>query len=331
MTDPASDVAAGPAPGADPPGIELRGLSKTFGPGAAALHGVDLVVPRGEIYGFIGPNGAGKTTTLRILATLTKPTGGLARIAGFDCAREPDQVRSLMGYLPDGAPAAQDFTVGEFLEFFAAAYGITGARRREVVGDVLALVDLVEKRAKPIATLSLGMRQRLALARVLVHDPDVLLLDEPGTGLDPRARIEVREVLRELRALGKTILISSHILGELNELCTGIGIIEQGRMVFSGSLEDALARVRGGAIEVRVGGGPGGRVTAMGLLRALDEVQDVREQPDDDLLAVELADGASPGRVAAALVENGLELLVLRPRLIDLEDAFLGLTEGKLG
>jgi len=314
------------------PAIEIVGLSKQFSIGGPpALQGIDLVVPRGEIYGFIGPNGAGKTTTLRILATLTRPSGGRARICGLDCVEDAQEVRRRMGYLPDGAPSVADFSVGEFLEFFATAYGIVGAQRREVVGDVLALVDLVEKRNMPVASLSLGMRQRLGLARVLVHDPEVLLLDEPGTGLDPRARIEIREVLRELRSLNKTILISSHILGELNELCTSIGILEQGRVVFSGTLQDALARVRGGALEVRVAGGTRCRVAAQNILLGLDAVDEVEDLEDDDLLVVVPQEGASPGAVAKALVDAGHELLILRPRIIDLEDAFLTLTEGKLG
>jgi ABC-2 type transport system ATP-binding protein len=316
-------------PPVEDPAIELRGLVKRFG-GDEALRGIDLVVPRGEIFGFIGPNGAGKTTTLRILATLTRPTGGFARICGRDVVRDALEVRRIMGYLPDGAPAVTDFTVGEFLEFFASAYGIVGARRSEIVRDVLALVDLAEKRDRGIGTLSLGMRQRLGLARVLLHDPEVLLLDEPGTGLDPRARVEIREVLRELCSLEKTILISSHILGELNELCTSVGILEQGRVVFAGSLEDAKARVRSGAVEVRVGGGAESQAVAYGLLSGAEFVESVEDHASGDMLEVQLVEGQSPALIARLLLDNGLELVLLRPREIDLEDAFLSLTEGKL-
>ncbi len=324
------EAEAEPEPGRAP-AIEVRGLVKKYGKsGPPALDGIDLIVPRGEIYGFIGPNGAGKTTTLRVLATLTKPTRGFARICGHDCVTDADLVRRKMGYLPDGAPSLADFTVREFLEFFSAAYGIVGKKRREVVDDVLSLVDLAPKQGHPIEVLSLGMRQRLGLARVLLHDPEVLLLDEPGTGLDPRARIEIREILRELRNLEKTILISSHILGELNELCTSNGILEQGQMVFSGTLEAALARVRGASLEVRVGGGDVRRLLALALLERLDAVADVADEFEDDLLRVSLAEGAGPGEVSRALVEAGYELLILRPREIDLEDAFLTLTEGKL-
>jgi len=312
------------------PAIELVEVTKTFGK-AQALAGVDLAVGRGEIYGFIGPNGAGKTTTLRILATLIRPTQGQARICGLDCAKEAPEARRRLGYLPDGAPAAPDFTVAELLDFFAAAYGIVGAERRRVVGDVLELVDLAGRRDDLVASLSLGMRQRLGLARVLVHDPAVLLLDEPGTGLDPRARIEIREVLRELRSLGKTILVSSHILGELGELCTSIGILEQGRVVFSGSLREALARVPAGAIEVRIAGGEVGRARALPHLHGDPAVAAVREEADEDLLVVDLAEGASAAAVARTLVGAGLDLVVLRPRPVDLEDAFLALTEGTLG
>ncbi|MGE0706782.1 MAG: ABC transporter ATP-binding protein [Planctomycetota bacterium] len=323
-------VSLPPAPDPRPLAIEMRGVSKVYS-GTLALDQVNLAVPRGEIFGFIGPNGAGKTTTLRILATLTRPTGGVAKVCGFDVARSPLEVRGRMGYLPDGAPTVSDLTVGEFLEFFAGAYGLSGARRRETVRDVLQLVDLSEKHHRGVATLSLGMRQRLGLARVLLHDPQVLLLDEPGTGLDPRARVEIREVLRELGALDKTILVSSHILGELNELCTSIGILEQGRIVFAGPLDEAKARVRGRGVEVRVGGGPEATAVAEGLLAGLDAVEEVALDDDGELLRVTLRDGASPGALARRLVENGLELLLLRPREIDLEDAFLSLTEGKLG
>lgn len=311
------------------PAIELRGVVKRYGQ-QFALQGVDLTVPRGEIYGFIGPNGAGKTTTLRILATLTQPTQGFARVEGYDCVREPEAVRRLMGYLPDGAPTARDFTAGEFLEFFAAAYGIEGEQRRRVVSDVLELVDLGGKRDQPLDKLSLGMRQRLGLARVLVHDPAVLLLDEPGTGLDPRARVEIREVLRELQRLGKTILISSHILGELNELCTSVGILEAGQVAFSGSLREALARVPPGALEVRVAGGEVGRARALPVLRDLPQVAEVREQAEDDLLLVELATPDGVADVARALVAAELDLLTLRQRAVDLEDAFLSLTRGEV-
>ncbi len=321
--------ARAPEPSGAPAAIELRALRKRFG-AAEALRGVDLVVPRGEIFGFLGPNGAGKTTTLRILATLAQPSGGYARVAGFDVVRESIEVRRRMGYLPDGAPAMSDFTVGELLEFFASAYGISGDKRRNTVRDVLALVELSEKRERPISTLSLGMRQRLGLARVLLHDPEVLLLDEPGTGLDPRARVEIREVLRELCSLDKTILISSHILGELNELCTSIGILEQGRLVFSGSLEEAKSRVRGRTVEVRVEGDLSTLAVAEGLLAALEEVEEVSLREADELLEVSLAEGATPGALARVLLGNGLELSLLRPREIDLEDAFLSLTEGKL-
>ncbi|MBL4844899.1 MAG: ABC transporter ATP-binding protein [Planctomycetes bacterium] len=311
----------------EPPAIVLRGVGKVYG-GATALHSVNLAVPRGEIFGFIGPNGAGKTTTLKILATLTRPTSGRAEICGFDCVREPTEVRKRMGYLPDGAPSASDLTVGEFLEFFASAYGLTGPRRKSVVRDVLELVDLGKKRDVLLGALSLGMRQRLGLARVLVHDPDVLLLDEPGTGLDPRARVEIREVLRELTSLDKTILISSHILGELDELCTSVGILERGKVVFAGTIEDAKARAHGGGIEVRVGGGHA--EVALGLLTSYEGVQLVELEPNG-LLIVGLEPGRSPSLIASRLINSGLDLTLLRPREVALEDAFLSLTDGDMG
>lgn len=307
--------------------IVLSGIRKVY-PGTTALHSVNLAVPRGEIFGFIGPNGSGKTTTLRILATLTRPTNGRAEVCGFDCVREPSEVRRRMGYLPDGAPSAADLTVREFLEFFASAYGLTGARRSSVVSDVLELVDLGKKRDVLLGALSLGMRQRLGLARVLVHDPDVLLLDEPGTGLDPRARVEIREVLRELTSLDKTIFISSHILGELDELCTSVGILERGQVVFAGTIEDAKRRAHGSGIEVRVGGGHA--EVALGLLTGCEGVSSVELEPGG-LLVVELESDRSPGLIAERLVQNGLELTLLRPREVALEEAFLSLTDGDMG
>lgn len=316
-----------PAPERRESAIILSNVRKVY-PGAVALQAVNLAVPRGEIFGFIGPNGAGKTTTLRILATLTRPSSGRAEICGFDCVREPAEVRRRMGYLPDGAPSAADLTVREFLEFFASAYGLTGARRTSVVSDVLELVDLGKKRDVLLGALSLGMRQRLGLARVLVHDPEVLLLDEPGTGLDPRARVEIREILRELTSLDKTILISSHILGELDELCTSVGILERGEVVFAGTIEDAKSRAHGNGIEVRVGGGH--TEVALGLLTGHEGVRSV-DLEDEDLLIVELEPGRSPGLIAERLVGNGLDLTLLRPRVVALEDAFLSLTDGDMG
>ena len=207
--------------------IQTHGLSKYYG-SLAALVDLDLTIEAGDIFGFIGPNGAGKTTTMRILATLLEPTRGRATIDGLNVVADGAKVRRLVGYMPDFMGVYDDLKVFEYLEFFAAAYAIPSAKRKGIIDGVLELTDLVSKRAALVDSLSRGMQQRLGLARVLIHDPKVLILDEPASGLDPRARIEIRELLRELKRMGKTIMISSHILSELAELCDHFGILERG-------------------------------------------------------------------------------------------------------
>src|ERR671928_147818 len=207
--------------------IKTVNLTKRYGT-LVALANLNLEIQEGDCFGFIGPNGAGKTTTIKILATLLQPTWGEARICDLVVGYQSRQIRPLIGYVPDFFGAYEDMVVQEYLEFFASAYNITGQQRVRVVGDVLELTDLSYKRDALVDSLSRGMKQRLSVARVLLHDPKVLLLDEPASGLDPRARIEIRELLKELRAMGKTILVSSHILPELADFCTSIGIIERG-------------------------------------------------------------------------------------------------------
>ena len=213
--------------------ITVEGLVKRYGR-LTALDDVSFSVPGGSIYGFLGPNGAGKTTALRILATLLMPTEGKAWVAGEDVARHPARARRQMGYMPDFFGVYDDLTVREYMEFYAQAHGVPRAQWHKIIADLLELVDLGHKRDDFVETLSRGMKQRLGLARCLVHDPEVLLLDEPASGLDPRARVEMREVLREISRMGKAVLISSHILPELEDLSTEVGIIHQGRMVASG-------------------------------------------------------------------------------------------------
>ena len=231
--------------------VVTRGLVKRY-PGTVAVAGLDLAVGEGEIFGLVGPNGAGKTTTLRILATLLTATSGHAEIAGIDVRRHPDAARRVLGFMPDVFGVYDDMKVWEYLDFFARCYGIPAARRRRMIGDLLDLVDLGDKRDHYVQSLSRGMQQRLCLAHTLVHDPDVLLLDEPASGLDPRARVELRELLRELRALGKTIVISSHILPELEELCTAVAIVDHGQVLAHGKVADIERRLRYGAV-LRVG------------------------------------------------------------------------------
>src|SRR5690349_14809054 len=227
--------------------VRTTGLIKRY-PGTVAVAGLDLDVAQGEIFGLVGPNGAGKTTTLRILATLLKPTSGEAEVAGINVRRNPDAVRRVLGFMPDVFGVYDDMKVWEYLDFFARCYGIGAAARRRMIGDLLELVDLADKRDAYVQTLSRGMQQRLCLAHTLVHDPDVLLLDEPASGLDPRARVELRELLRELRALGKTIVISSHILPELEELCTAVAIVDHGQVLAQGRVADIERRLRFGAV-----------------------------------------------------------------------------------
>ncbi|HUE75234.1 MAG TPA: ABC transporter ATP-binding protein, partial [Chloroflexota bacterium] len=210
--------------------IHISGLRKRYGR-VRALDGLSLDVPAGAIYGFIGQNGAGKTTTLRILATLLLPDDGVARVAGVDVLRQPDEVRRLIGYMPDFFGVYEDLKVGEYLDFYGSLYGIRPPAVASLRDNLLDLVDLGVKRDEYVDGLSRGMQQRLCLARALIHDPSVLLLDEPASGLDPVARVEMREMLKELAGLGKTILISSHILSELADLCTHVGMVSGGRLV----------------------------------------------------------------------------------------------------
>lgn len=306
--------------------IELIKLSKYYG-SLAALVDLDLAIEPGDIFGFIGPNGAGKTTTMRILATLLAPTRGTARIDGLDVVRNGAKVRRLVGYMPDFMGVYDDLKVFEYLEFFAAAYGIPSFKRKPIVDGVLELTDLAGKRAALVDSLSRGMQQRLGLARVLIHDPKVLILDEPASGLDPRARIEIRELLRELKRMGKTIMISSHILSELAELCGHFGIIERGCLVFSGTLAEIRQRLGlHGKVRVRVADRIEEAVQALSALPGIATVQQV-----GDTIAVTFADDQkADGLIASTLVRGGFEVIALMPEELKLDDAFLTLTEGKV-
>jgi ABC-2 type transport system ATP-binding protein len=225
--------------------ITVEGLRKRFGR-FTALDGVDFSVPKGEIFGFVGPNGAGKTTTIRILATLTPGDSGRAVVGGIPVGEDPDAVRSLVGYMPDFFGVYDRLTSEEYLEFYAACHGVPRKRRPVVARELLELVDLGDRAKFQVDTLSRGQKQRLCLARALVHDPSVLLLDEPASGLDPRARVEMRELVKELARMGKTILISSHILPELEELCTWVGFIDRGRMAAVGPMDEVREHASGG-------------------------------------------------------------------------------------
>ena len=303
--------------------IETNKLTKTYG-GLVALRDLTLTIAEGDIFGFVGPNGAGKTTTMRILATLLDPTRGTATIGGKDVRRWSRSVRRLVGYMPDFMGIYEDLKVVEYLEFFAAAFDVPRSKRKAIVEGILELTDLRGKAHAPVDSLSRGMQQRLGLARVLVHDPRVLILDEPASGLDPRARIEIRELLLELKSMGKTIMISSHILSELEMICDQVGIIEQGQLVFNGPMADLRARAGlGASYRVTVSGSTDAAVEALAALPNVREVTGL-----DDCIRVRFTEDAADGAVARTLVGAGVSLLTLVPEEARLEDAFMELTKG---
>jgi ABC-2 type transport system ATP-binding protein len=307
--------------------IETRDLTKMYGD-LYALNRLTLKLERGDVYGFIGPNGAGKTTTMRILATLLNPTWGEATVCGYSIYNGAKDIRRLMGYMPDFFGVYDDMKVIEYLEFFAAAYRIKGPERRKKCEQVLELVDLGYKRDALVTSLSRGMTQRLGLARVLLHEPQVLLLDEPASGLDPRARIEMRGLLKELRNMGKTILVSSHILPELADICNKIGIIERGKLLFDGDVQSAIRQVRQHTV-IQVSVGSGLSNMAREQLQGLPDILKVEYNEADDTLRVTLSDGNHDGSfIADALVKNGFKLKMLKEEEIDLEDVFMGITKG---
>jgi ABC-2 type transport system ATP-binding protein len=306
--------------------VTARGLVKRYD-GTLALGGLDLDVAAGEIYGLVGPNGAGKTTTLRILATLLVPTSGDAEIAGASIRRNPEDVRRVLGYMPDSFGVYDDMRVWEYLDFFGRCHGLSADRRRRMIADLLELVDLGTKRDAYVATLSRGMQQRLCLAHALVHDPAVLILDEPASGLDPRARVELRELLRELRTLGKTILISSHILPELEELCTSLAIIDGGRVLAQGSMAEIEARLRVGAVlRIHVLG----NAEAVGAARdhlAADPAVAAAEVVGEGLVEVGFTGGdEAAARLLAGAIGAGVRVVSFARAASDLEELFLQVT-----
>jgi len=306
--------------------VHTEGLVKRYA-STVAVAGLDLSVEAGEIFGIVGPNGAGKSTTLKILATLLQPSSGVAEIAGWSVTRNPDQVRHVLGFMPDVFGVYDDMKVWEYLDFFGRCYGLSAAARRRTIADLLELVDLADRRDDYVQTLSRGMEQRLCLAHALVHDPQVLLLDEPASGLDPRARVELRELLRELRSLGKTILISSHILPELEELCTGVAIIDRGQVLAQGRVSDIERRLRFGAV-LRV------RVLAVGedleaarVRFAADPDVASAEILDDDTIELGFrGDDASSARLLAQAVRDGVPVVTFARAASDLEELFLQVT-----
>src|SRR5437763_5745513 len=307
--------------------IETRDLTKTYGD-LYALNRLSLKLDKGDTYGFIGPNGAGKTTTMRILATLLNPTWGEASVCGYSIYNGAKDIRRVIGYMPDFFGVYDDMKVIEYLEFFAAAYRIKGPERRQKCDQVLELVDLGYKRDALVTSLSRGMTQRLGLARVLLHEPQVLLLDDPASALDPRARIEMRGLLKELRNMGKTILVSSHILPELADICNKIGIIERGRLLFDGDVESAIRQVRQRHV-LTVMVADGRNPEAKNLIEQHSGIEEVEHKTADDYLLVTLGPGLQDGSfIAETLIQRGFRLKMLKEEAVNLEDVFMGITKG---
>jgi len=304
--------------------IETQGLTKRYGK-LEALKELNLKIEQGKVFGFIGPNGAGKSTTMMILSTLLRPSSGKAYVGGFDVEKNPREVRQLIGYMPDFFGVYDNLKAVEYLDFYCGAYQIPDRKRRALIADLLELVNLSVKADSYVDSLSRGMKQRLGLARCLVHDPKVLILDEPASGLDPRARIEMREILIELRSMGKTIIISSHILPELAELCDDIGVIENGKLIAYGSVGDMTVGVRGISIM---------------QLKVLDQVEEA-EKVLSDCPFVRRVDNknryfrfqftgsdADKAALLTKLLGEGIPVVSFSEAKENLEDVFLAITEG---
>jgi len=342
------------------PMIEINHLRKEYrecNKPKVALKDLCLELDQGDIFGFIGPNGAGKTTTIKMLATLLIPTAGTASINGIDVVRNPEQIRSIVGYMPDFFGVYDDIKVWEYLDFFAAAYRLPKSKRPSVIDDVLTLTDLNEKKDSYVESLSRGMKQRLCLAKTLVHDPKVMLLDEPASGLDPRARIEIRELLKELQSMGKTIIVSSHILPEMEEFCNKIGIIEQGELIVAGDVNTIARQVRGQhTIDIsivdeleRAHAILSGMTDVIrevkitsGRRRGLDGESTATEAPSQLLQRVEQSSRGGmiqigyvgeideEYRVLQSLVQAGVKVKAFFTPETDLEDVFLRVTKGQV-
>jgi ABC-2 type transport system ATP-binding protein len=326
VSGPLTEARAVPAPV-----VETRGLVKRYGD-HLAVAGIDLVVGPGEIYGLVGPNGAGKTTTMKILATLLAPSAGEAYVTGIPVDADPLEVRRRIGYMPDFYGVYDDLRVWEYLDFFGRCYGVPANQRGTMIGELLEIVGLTDKRNDYVESLSRGMRQRLCLAHTLVHDPALLILDEPASGLDPRARVEMRDILRELRAMGKTILVSSHILPELGEMCTGVAIIDRGLLLRAGRIDEIERSLRASAL-LRIellGDGPAAEAAAawLGTRTMVGDVLQV-EATDTDRVRLEVPfDGPADAQaeLLRAMVEAGHRVVAYSQATSDLEEIFLKVT-----
>jgi ABC-2 type transport system ATP-binding protein len=313
-----------------PPIIEVEALTKRFGR-RTAVNRISFNLEQGSVFGFIGPNGAGKTTTIRMLTTLLKPTSGRVLIDGHSVADNPLAIRRVIGYMPDFFGVYTDMTVEEYLDFFSACYNIPVDERPALVNDLLELVDLSHRRDDFVDTLSRGMKQRLCLARALVHDPKLLVLDEPASGLDPRARVEFRNLLTELQKMGKTIFLSSHILADIAEICTEIGIIEMGRMVTHGNIE-AIKRQMKRAHHLRIkvlDNGVEPAKSALVLIPGVSQIEvEAAYDGDWDIVAEFNGDKAAVSNLLKQLVMADVPVLAFTEESDSLEDMFMKLTEG---
>jgi len=304
--------------------IKTQDLTKAYGD-LRAIDNLTLELADGDLFGYIGPNGSGKTTTMRILATLLQPSWGEAYVCDYSIYTHPKEIRRLVGFMPDFFGVYDDMKVIEYLEFFAACYCIKGPKRRKVCNEMLDLVDLGYKRHALVTSLSRGMTQRLALARVLLHDPQVLILDEPASGLDPRARIEIRGLLKELRKLGKTIMVSSHILPELADICNKVGIIEQGKLLVSAEVADVMRRVRQQPV-LQIGV-RGDQEAAAKLLEEHDLIEKV-EIRDGHIYATLNKGVDDYSDLPTLLIQAGYKITTFKEDEINLETAFMALTKG---
>ncbi len=350
-------VGAASGSGTAAPLVQITGLSRRFGD-KWAVKNLDLSFNAGSIVGFIGPNGAGKSTTMRILATLDLPSDGTCTVAGLDCVDDADAVRRLIGFMPDSYGAYPDMVVGEYLDFFARAYGLLGDRRRTTIGSIVEFCQLGGLLGKPVAGLSKGMKQRLCLGRCLINDPKVLILDEPTAGLDPRARIEFRDLLRVLAGQGRAVLISSHLLAELEEICDRVAIIELGRLVAHGTVAAVKAQARAASaasiaaastsatpadgaaapvpqravrIELRLATDPPVDPALVARQFAQEPaLSAVHEEGHDSWTATFTGSAAEQSRCLARLLAAGIPIYHVAARAENLEDAFMQLTEGKV-
>lgn len=310
--------------------LVLDGLTRYYGSFLALDH-LSLTIHDGELHGFVGPNGAGKTTTMRILATLLKPTEGTAALDGVDVASHPREIRRLMGYMPDFFGVYDRLKAWEYLDFYARCYGFGQKERRRMTDSLLELVNLTDKRDSYVDVLSRGMKQRLCLARALIHDPRLLILDEPASGMDPRARAEMKGILRTLKDMGKTVLISSHILPELSEMCDSLTIIDHGRLVFSGSVEELGRHMSGNApIRVRLAAGAEADAieAAVTLIRQYPGVTGVGRE-EGNVLTVDFDGGEDATAGLLKQLAADAPLVDFHRPPLNLEKVFMEVTQGE--